>query len=173
MPHNLKPHLLLTILILTATPHPCGAQTGACSRSAVERAAGEVADSRKTLLALPVSEDASENEQVSPVAARAISQMKDRLNDLVVAYMTCLSVQNAADPERIRRDLWSLTHAYGKLASTENLFEVRATPDARRLISMTAKFEIPDVDDTVFWIFSPSKEAWREVLRWQSTLTKR
>jgi hypothetical protein len=161
-------NIWIAFLIVAATAHPCRAQTGACSRPAVERAAGEVADSRKTLLGVPVSKDASENEQVSPVAARAISQMKDRLNDLVVAYMSCLSVQNRADPERIQRDLSSLTHAYGKPASTENLFEVRATPDARRLISMTAKFEIPDVDDTVLWIFSPSKEAWREVLRWQS-----
>jgi hypothetical protein len=183
MPHNLNRYIWLAFLIIATTPHLGRAQTGACSRPGLERAASEVAESRKTLLALPLGELPSDEVVVPPASAEAVRKMKDRLNNLVVAYMACLPVQETPDPEHVQQDLSRLAHAFklrtgfikkedlpkdfGKYGF-ELWFEVRATPDARRLISITATFSIQCADDALLLIFSPRPASWQEVLRWQS-----
>jgi hypothetical protein len=55
------------------------------------------------------------------------------------------------------------TGKYGRELS----FEVGTSADARRLVSIVAKFSIQCGTDAVFWIFTPEGRSWREALRWQ------
>lgn len=181
MRHNLNRDIWLAFLIVAATSSPCWAQMVACSKPAIQRAASDVADSRRALVDLPLGELGRNAGVVPPGGAEAISRMKDRLNRLIVAYMACLPVQSEADPKRIQQELSGLAHAH-KIRSgvNKNLpkdfgkygfelwFDTRVTRDARRLISITATFDIECADDTILLVFSPGRTAWQEILRWQS-----
>ena len=183
MPSNLNRYSLLVFLIVATAPRLALAQTNACSKAAIERAAVDVADGRKTLLALPLGEIGAGAGIVPPGGPDEITRMKDRLNTLVVAYMVCLPVQQTPDPERIQQDLSRLAHAFklppGRIKNEdlpkdfgkygfELWFDVRATKDSRRLVGITASFSVQCAGDALLLIFSPGEATWQEVLRWQS-----
>lgn len=98
MAHNLTRYIWLALLLVAWTPQLGQAQSGTCSRPDLERAAEDVADARKTLLALPVHDDPGGAETVSPSGVEAIIRMKNRLNKLVVAYLACLPFKKRLTP---------------------------------------------------------------------------
>jgi hypothetical protein len=107
--------------------------------------------------------------------------MKKRLGALVVAYMRCTSLDS--DARKIDQDLSALARsatAEGrKLRYAQDsqdplnygyqfAFHARASNDERRLISITAEFQIRCGSDKLLFVFAPKNGTWLEVLRWQS-----
>ncbi len=110
-------------------------------------------------------------------------QMKDRLNSLITAYMQCVPTSSLPNATKIQADLSTLGHAFslppnaiyssnrpadfGKYGYQLS-FGVRFTADARRLVSITATFDIECGSDAMLLLFSPTDLGWQEMLRWQS-----
>jgi hypothetical protein len=113
---------------------------------------------------------------LTDTTSEAIERMKDSLDELALAYMHCVPVPKRLDPKRISRDLLdAISLASGRPGhdsagryGSELRFEVRVTPDQRRLVSITATFDIECASDTILHIFAPTRSQWVEVVRWQS-----
>lgn len=174
--------LINVCVVLVSSAVMATAQATSCPDVGVERTVTAVDAARQALLHLPIGNGMDTN--VSIEARSAIVQMKTSLNDLMSAYMqTCVPASAAPDPEKIEKDLSSLAHAFRMptgVTRNEDLpkdfgrygfelwFEARATKDARRLVSITARFAIKCGTDTMLLVFSPSGGSWKEVLRWES-----
>jgi hypothetical protein len=177
----LRGMISLSCIFLALFALSARAQDATCQNDTFTRAAAEVQESRQRLLALPIGNGLDAD--VSADAQKSILQMKDRLNEFILSYMSCVPTSTSPDPAKIEKDLSTLGHAFalppGPIdekdipSDADNYgyqlsFEVRSTPDARRLVSITADFQIECGSDAMLLIFAPTASGWREVLRWQS-----
>jgi hypothetical protein len=155
--------IFLLFLAISAT----GAQAQ-CTQDAVARAAQQVVESRRLLLAMHVSED--DATRVPVRAQRGIAALKDRLAALTDAYMAC-----APSLVRIGPELARLAQADTKPISesqTVNVYGDQLRFDvkeqSRDVIAIVATFDIACGDDAMLLIYGRNGESWREALRWQS-----
>lgn len=154
------------------------AKQPACSREDIARAALTVVSARAALLKLPVGP--ALNTLVPAEAQQAVVAMKDRLGDLVAAYMRCAAATPAA--RAIERDLSALAPMPGPDRGTDHpqgalhaprygdqlTFEARLSGVDRRFVSIVARFQIPCGQDAVLFVLQPANGVWTETLRWQS-----
>jgi hypothetical protein len=177
--------ILFALAIVGVLTGRCAAQGEACTTNpAIKRAAGKVIAVQRTLLAIPVDwRPMARPQNVPRGGIEAIATLKDRISDLVQTYVTCLAPDAPPDAERIRRDFTRLVplmaaakvNPNGLTSDTygaELTFAVQSPPDRRRLIAITATFDMPCADDTMLMIFAPLRDSWQEVIRRQSTLHK-
>lgn len=179
--HHLR-FLIAVCIALLPSAVMATAHATTCPDVEVRRTTTAVDAARQTLLQLSIGDGMDTN--VSIEANSAIAQMKTSLNNLVSAYLrACVPASAAPDPEKIEKDLSALAHAFrmptganrnedlpkdfGKYGF-ELWFEVRATKDTRRLVSVTATFAIECGTDTILLVFSPFGGSWKEVLCWES-----
>lgn len=170
-------HLWLMACILMLVPGLAHAAGKMCSEAAIQRAAADVAQERRVMLTLPA---AASDPAISGAAIQAITEIKNRLSQVVQAYMACAPVASIPDPERIKKDLSELAHAFSKGASYkgqpedsgkfgfELRFSVRVSGDAGGLVSIAPSFSLPCGTDTLLLIFARERDSWRQVIRWQS-----
>src|ERR1051326_4876834 len=132
-----------------------------------------------------MSEPPSDSEH-RPAAARSKGAaqtpltMKQRLGELVNAYMRCASKDAA--PVAVQHDLSELAHAFtlepnrvyrnDEYPRSDNYgfqlsFEVKAAP-AAGVLGIVADFPIHCGGDAGLCVFAQAAGAWREVLRWQA-----
>lgn len=149
-----------------------------CSRDDIARAALATRSAQTALLNLPV--DPEFNALVPAEAQQAIAAMKDRLRDLVAAYMSCAG--HAPNAQQIERDLADLVPAttaahrtvhthypiYLSRYGDQLAFEARIFSAGRRLVSIVVRFQIPCGQDAALFILQQVDGAWKEALRWQS-----
>jgi hypothetical protein len=165
--------LLIAAATLTLTS---AAQADTCSQRDITRTATMVLDTNRTLSALPVPED--KQTEVSPAGRKAISTMKDRLNDYTFATMRCA-------PKKIgAKDLQKTLAGFAgvklpqsgparKPAANEATYGGEQAFDVRMLspdtLGVSVRFGIACGEDTMLMIFERRNNAWVETLRTQST----
>jgi len=154
------------------------AKQPACSRDDIARAASAATSARAILLSAPIGPELGPS--VPAEAQQAIAVLKDRIGDLVAAYMRCAGAVPSA--RAIERDLSALatTTALDRGADRPQgaiqaspygdglTFEARRSIAGHGFVSIVARFQIPCGQDAVLSILQPVDGVWTETLRWQS-----
>ncbi len=179
--------LAATSILLAACLSSLRAQGSPCQNDAVTRTAAAVQETRQKLRAISMGDDGGIAPDVFDHVSSTVLEMKGRLNEFIVAEMSCVPTTLPPDIVEIQGELSRLGHAftlppnevysdsrpadYGKYGYQLS-FDVRSTADERGLVSITATFDVECGSDAMLLIFSPSSSGWLEVLRWQSQTHK-
>src|SRR5262249_47929072 len=152
--------LLAALLALVA----CAAHASPdCTPATLAHDAAPLGAIRARLAAVAVSEDTD-----VPIEARAdLDALKDEGANVVARAVACLPVGRPPTPAEIQQALARLVPTTPNASYASDLqFEASQGTDARRLLFVVTRIDIPCGQDAVLSVFEPRGGRYRERLRW-------